>query len=189
MQHVCRAQTESWPDMVLGFLGLYSAWNLSNISSFRQTFPKKHLRHFLFIYIYIFIFVRWTHSTAQHSVCENLHSLEVYRQCQIDDVQTAAERAVRGFYKELRGVTAESSWHEPWPYTSLECQHARSCAHADTLGNSQNTHASACADTCWGFPSPCLTLSFTHTHTHIYTDLQSLKAMAVATNVLQGPSK
>lgn len=57
---------------------------------------------FFYIYIYLFIYLSDEH-TAQHSVCENLHSLEVYRQCQIDDVQTAAERAVRGFYKELRG--------------------------------------------------------------------------------------
>lgn len=40
---------------------------------------------------------------TQHGDCETLHSLEVYRLCQIDDVQTAAERAVRDFYKELRG--------------------------------------------------------------------------------------
>lgn len=37
------------------------------------------------------------------SVCENLHSLEFYRLCQIDDVQTAAEGSCEGFYKELRG--------------------------------------------------------------------------------------
>lgn len=40
---------------------------------------------------------------TQHSFCENLHSLEVYRLCQIDDVQAAAERAVRDFIKSSEG--------------------------------------------------------------------------------------
>lgn len=40
---------------------------------------------------------------TQQNVCEYLHSLEVYRLCQIDDVQTAAERAVRDVIKSSGG--------------------------------------------------------------------------------------
>lgn len=40
---------------------------------------------------------------TQHSDCENLYNLDVYGLCQIDGAQTAAEKAVRDFYKELRG--------------------------------------------------------------------------------------
>lgn len=40
---------------------------------------------------------------TQQGVCENVHSLEVYRLRQIDDVQTAAERAVRDFIKSSGG--------------------------------------------------------------------------------------
>lgn len=100
MQHVGRAQTESWTcyldfwDFILP--EIYQTFQVSN-KHFQQIFKT-----FFYIYIYLFIYLSDEH-TAQHSVCENLHSLEVYRQCQIDDVQTAAERAVRGFYKELRG--------------------------------------------------------------------------------------
>lgn len=44
-----------------------------------------------------------TKINTQPCVCENVHSLKVYRLCQIDDVQTAAERTVRDFIKSSRG--------------------------------------------------------------------------------------
>lgn len=55
------------------------------------TFEINHLNSFLFLVVDKLVFL------------QELHSLRVQRPCQIDDVQTAAERAVRDFIESSKG--------------------------------------------------------------------------------------
>lgn len=77
--------------------------HLDSVTVFALKFVKLVNKHFQTFRSEIKRFFFFCQMNTQHGDCENLHSLEVYRLCQIDDVQTAAERAVRDFYKELRG--------------------------------------------------------------------------------------